>query len=427
MGSQQDRAVIIGISGPSSSGKTTLARLLQRVFCGVRLETNGSDASQDRNKDVTANNEDASAKRLNTFIVHEDDFYYPDDKIPWTTTPSGAKVQDWDTADAIDIDFLAQALAYVRSNGHLPPRLQSKEDQNAVTDSGVDDAVIAELRDEVEKRISSKLKSTTATTENHEQGQGHKAKTTIAFLEGFLLFSPPHPSQPPSQQKGGSDKAHTLHPVHSNIHLPLFLPCSYNVVKTRREGRSGYVTIGPGPEPPANEDPTLSSTGANTNTGSAEVSETDKMHQNMESRSHMPLSAVGGAQGTDADANATVPNNDNKKGLEKPAIDLNSPDDRPPQNFWTDPPGYVDDVVWPRYVEDHAWLLLPEEEYRSYMSQSQSHETEKMTTAELIARVGDGSAIRTDVGVEVCPGLGELPMSDVVRWAVDKVLAYYEA
>lgn len=38
------KAIIVGISGPSSSGKTTLARLLRDVF-------------------------------PNTFILHEDDFY----------------------------------------------------------------------------------------------------------------------------------------------------------------------------------------------------------------------------------------------------------------------------------------------------------------------------------------------------------------
>lgn len=52
------KALIVGISGPSSSGKTTLARLLQRVFCGVPLKN----------------------QSLNTFIIHEDDFYYPDDQ-----------------------------------------------------------------------------------------------------------------------------------------------------------------------------------------------------------------------------------------------------------------------------------------------------------------------------------------------------------
>lgn len=48
------KTIIIGISGPSSSGKTTLARLLREVFA---IEGN-----------------------LRSFIIHEDDFYYPDDK-----------------------------------------------------------------------------------------------------------------------------------------------------------------------------------------------------------------------------------------------------------------------------------------------------------------------------------------------------------
>jgi len=52
------KALIVGISGPSSSGKTTLARLLQRVFNEVNL----------------------NAHHLTTFIIHEDDFYYPDDQ-----------------------------------------------------------------------------------------------------------------------------------------------------------------------------------------------------------------------------------------------------------------------------------------------------------------------------------------------------------
>lgn len=50
-----DKAIIIGISGPSSSGKTTLARLLRTVFSGVQ-------------------------ETLQTFIIHEDDFYFPDDR-----------------------------------------------------------------------------------------------------------------------------------------------------------------------------------------------------------------------------------------------------------------------------------------------------------------------------------------------------------
>ena len=27
------------------------------------------------------------------------------------------------------------------------------------------------------------------------------------------------------------------------------------------------------------------------------------------------------------------------------------------EGFWEDPPGYVDKVVWPNYVEDHKWMF----------------------------------------------------------------------
>ncbi|KGO51702.1 Phosphoribulokinase/uridine kinase [Penicillium expansum] len=321
-----EKAVIIGISGPSSSGKTTLARLLQRVFCGVNLKPEDS--------------------RLNTFIIHEDDFYFPDDKIPYTTTASGEKIQDWDTASAIDIPFLSQALHYVRENGTLPPRLRSKEDQNGQTDSGVSDEIVQELRD----TVSSRLRDGAAGKDT--------GSPTIAFLEGFLLFAPPEKEQ------------HVLRSVHDAIHLPLFLPAAYELVKARREGRSGYVTVGPAPEPP------------------------------------VQTSADGG----DVDR-------DGKTGTD---IDLEAEDDRPPQNFWVDPPGYVDDVVWPRYVTDHAWLLIAEDGGEDMKGGSQD-----LVEADLVRRIGDGTRARTDVGVEVAPGGGSAGMDVVLRWAVELILGYY--
>lgn len=27
------------------------------------------------------------------------------------------------------------------------------------------------------------------------------------------------------------------------------------------------------------------------------------------------------------------------------------------EGFWADPPGYVDNIVWPNYVEEHAWMF----------------------------------------------------------------------
>ena len=31
------------------------------------------------------------------------------------------------------------------------------------------------------------------------------------------------------------------------------------------------------------------------------------------------------------------------------------------EGFWEDPPGYVDKIVWPNYVEDHKWMFEDED------------------------------------------------------------------
>ncbi|KAE8348473.1 hypothetical protein BDV28DRAFT_143391 [Aspergillus coremiiformis] len=311
---------IIGISGPSSSGKTTLARLLQRIF---------SKAGEDS---------------LETFIIHEDDFYFPDDQIPYTTTASGKPVQDWDTIDAIDVNFLSSTLVYVRDHGHLPPRLKSIQDRNEKSSSGVDDGTILQLQQEVGTRLRSLRRHT-------GEGTASPVPRTIAFLEGFLLYSPPE----------SENKDHVLRPVHGNIDVHLFLPAPYERVKSRREGRSGYVTSGPAPEP------------------------------------------------------TLLP----QRSSVSDEVDLEGEDDRPPQNFWTDPPGYVDDIVWPRYVQDHAWLLLPE-------GNSQHSGTLRADCQELIKTVGQGVNLRTDAGVIIAPGQGTVSISDLLKWAVEEVMKYLE-
>jgi nicotinamide/nicotinate riboside kinase len=65
------KAIVIGISGCSSSGKTTLARLLRDIF-------------------------------PNTFILHEDDFYKPEDQyaIPSSCTVISAHA-DIEHADSL--------------------------------------------------------------------------------------------------------------------------------------------------------------------------------------------------------------------------------------------------------------------------------------------------------------------------------------
>ncbi|KAL2003627.1 hypothetical protein VTN02DRAFT_3011 [Thermoascus thermophilus] len=338
----EPETIIIGISGPSSSGKTTLARLLRTVF---------------------------AVHGMKTFIIHEDDFYYPDDRIPYTTTPSGKTVQDWDTVNAIDVNFLSSTLAYVRKHGALPPRLKSKEDQNEAHDSGVDGATVQRLREQVTDRLKGKKRIASTTTTD---GDGQNGKLTVAFLEGFLLYAPPESENP----------NHILRSIHDNIHLHLFLPAPYSIVKQRREARSGYVTIGPDPTPPSKR-----------NVSGEDTTSKDEQERQQQQQQ------------------------------QQEEVDLHREDDSQPQNFWVDPPGYVDDIVWPRYVQDHAWLLLSEADGKPLQREQ---EEKRLGTEELIQRVGEGTNVRTDAGVTVAPGKGRLSMTEVLGWAVDEVVRCLE-
>jgi uridine kinase len=71
-------AYMVGISGPSSSGKTTLARLLHRIFSGARVHIEGAP----------------QYGQLHTFMIHEDDFYKPDNKcVSLVAHPSSIHLQ----------------------------------------------------------------------------------------------------------------------------------------------------------------------------------------------------------------------------------------------------------------------------------------------------------------------------------------------
>lgn len=175
-------------------------------------------------------------------------------------------------------------------------------------------------------------------------GGGGGGKKSLALLEGILLFCPPDPH-------------HVLFPLQQVLDGRLFLPAAYGDVKTRREGRSGYVTGGPVQELPLPQRSTSADDNAGTRAGAASESTAEE------------------------------------------------------GSFWVDPPGYVDDVVWPNYALDHSWLLLPEGESK-----------EGRQPVEVLESIGDGATVRTNAGIAIPPAGTRKPMVEVLRWAVDEVL-----
>ncbi len=132
--------LLLAISGPSSSGKTTLARLLRDVFPPSRI-----------------------------FILHLDDFYLTDAEIP---VKNG--IQDWDCLESINLPELQRAIHHIKAHGKSPDWLFSKEDQNSVGDHGVPATELDRIRNEVNTLLN--------TTPGWQDRR-------ICIIEGFLLFS----------------------------------------------------------------------------------------------------------------------------------------------------------------------------------------------------------------------------------------------
>jgi nicotinamide/nicotinate riboside kinase len=132
--------LLVGISGPSSSGKTTLSRLLRDIFPPSKL-----------------------------FILHLDDFYLTDAEIP---VRNG--VQDWDCLESLNLPQLGEALHHIKQRGTSPQWLESKEDQNSVGEHGVSQKAVDQLRHDV-----------AAWFDGNEAWRDRR----ICIVDGFLLFS----------------------------------------------------------------------------------------------------------------------------------------------------------------------------------------------------------------------------------------------
>ncbi|KAL0088471.1 P-loop containing nucleoside triphosphate hydrolase protein [Phycomyces blakesleeanus] len=136
----------------------------------------------------------------NCVVICQDEFFKPDNQIPIDQTTGLA---NWDCPDAIDFKALTRTISHVRTNnGQLPEWYQSKAIKNDHDKRQI-------LPRQVTQQLDPWLK--------HIQPD-------IMFLivEGFMLY----------QDKDLSNE----------IDRKIFITASYEMLKTRRETRTGYAT-----------------------------------------------------------------------------------------------------------------------------------------------------------------------------------------
>ncbi|KAK5101825.1 ribosylnicotinamide kinase [Lithohypha guttulata] len=290
---------IIGLSGPSSSGKTTLARLLRQIF-------NINPGSSNR------------TSPLRLFILHEDDFYKTDKLIPRDTFTSAEhgerELDDWDCVESIDLPLLKRVLGHVKRCGVGPDDFASKEDQNTVGESGVDEGEVREYQGRVREWVD-------ALNMGLNSGAGAingTATVNVCILDGFLLYPDPN-------SKHGSQEKELYEILDPLLDLKLFLPSSRQKTIERRTKRTGYVTL---------------------------------------------------------------------------------------EGFWADPPGYVEDVVWPNYARDHAWL------FDGGDGDGDGSEASRQQAID-DGRVDRDVAAR--YGVHIGPGSGDVHLREILPWAIEKI------
>ncbi|GHJ84679.1 hypothetical protein NliqN6_1081 [Naganishia liquefaciens] len=141
----QKKAILIAVGGATCSGKTTLAKKLQKAL-------------------------------PNNFIIHQDDFAPSWDKIPYH--PNFPDIQDWDRADtAIDWPYFRRELEYAKKEGEHLPELRSHDHLNKQVEVPIDDAILTEWRTKFQE------------LEDRERAKG--IELIFVLVDGFLLYYDP--------------------------------------------------------------------------------------------------------------------------------------------------------------------------------------------------------------------------------------------
>ncbi|KAF9183442.1 ribosylnicotinamide kinase [Haplosporangium sp. Z 27] len=144
----------------------------------------------------------------NSSIIHQDDFYLPEDKLPLDPKTGLA---NWDCPEAIDFASLNSTLAFVKEHGEFPKGFDSLEGKNPVgskaTSTPIPDHVLDGWREQILGQIP---------LEN-------RSNTKFVIVDGFILYV--------DEQ------------LRKSIDVKFFLTASYQILKERRESRKGYATL----------------------------------------------------------------------------------------------------------------------------------------------------------------------------------------
>ncbi|CAI2166280.1 17371_t:CDS:2 [Funneliformis geosporum] len=134
-------------------------------------------------------------------VLHEDEI--PIDPV--------TKLSNWDCQGAIDFESFVRTLCHLRTTGTLPPTFFSKENKNERIE--VESVELNNLVTELSDRVMNLLK---------EFGE-KKDEWSFLFVDGFLLY--------------------VDQDVINELDIKLFVKTKREILKRRREARSGYVTM----------------------------------------------------------------------------------------------------------------------------------------------------------------------------------------
>ncbi|KAK6528275.1 ribosylnicotinamide kinase [Arthrobotrys megalospora] len=197
-------SICIAISGPSSSGKTSVSRLLRDAFTSTALTTTPPICT----------------------IIHADDFYIPDSELPIVELgTTGQKVQDWDCPEALNFPHFLSSLKHAKQFGALPDSHQSYEVTHAV---GVDESILKltnEGGEDGKAKILDLEKKVVAWLKGVEEDLGTKVERVV-IVDGFLIFGKGVPEE-----------------LKKEFDIKLMIRTPYEKAKQRREDRAGYTTM----------------------------------------------------------------------------------------------------------------------------------------------------------------------------------------